>query len=184
MKKSILAMTLLGLFSSAAMAQTGNVHFEGTIVDAPCSISSETADQTVDLGQISNTALVAGGTSPEKAFSIKLEECNWLPVAEGEVAPLRKVSVTFNGTENAEIDGILQVSGFGDDFQYANNVGIEILQAGQAVTLGTSLDAADIVSGDNTLAFGARVHGAADATVDTIPLGNFEGLANFALSYE
>lgn len=185
MKKSIIAMALLGGLSTTAMAQgSGEIHFQGTIIDAPCSISADTADQTVDLGQISNTALVAGGASPERAFTIKLEECNWAPVAEGEEAVNRKVAVTFGGTQNAAMDGILQVSGFGDDYAYANNVGIELLNAGQKITLDTPLDQVDLVSGANEMTFGARVRGADDSTVDTIPLGSFDGLATFALAYE
>ncbi|WP_455817197.1 fimbrial protein [Pseudomonas cerasi] len=93
LNKTILAaFVALGSISMVHAADQGHgkITFTGSIIDAPCSISPESIDQTVELGQISNIALKDGGKSTPKFFSIKLENCSfgdpvtgsltWLPV--------------------------------------------------------------------------------------------------------
>ncbi|AIJ06761.1 major fimbrial subunit MrfA [Edwardsiella piscicida] len=60
-------VVMLGLVaattSGAAFAATegsGTVTFKGAIIDAPCSITPDTTDQTVNLGQVSSNALLGG----------------------------------------------------------------------------------------------------------------------------
>lgn len=61
---------IAAMLSGAVMANAnaadqghGKVTFTGSIIDAPCSISPDSIDQTVSLGQISNAALANSGTS-------------------------------------------------------------------------------------------------------------------------
>ncbi|MDW7590685.1 fimbrial protein [Providencia sp. 2023EL-00965] len=80
MKKIILATLISGAMSVSAFAVESNqghgkVTFKGEIIDAPCSISSDSIDQTVDLGQIANSVLANGGASSPKQFTIELEDC-------------------------------------------------------------------------------------------------------------
>lgn len=71
----------------------GKVTFTGSIIDAPCSISPETVDQTVDMGQVSNVALKNGGKSAPRQFDIKLEQC--------DNSTLKTVTTTFEGKASA-----------------------------------------------------------------------------------
>lgn len=65
MKKVILTALISSVISVSAFAAPANqghgkVKFKGEIVDAPCSISADSIDQTVDLGQIANSVLAKG----------------------------------------------------------------------------------------------------------------------------
>ncbi|WP_332459523.1 fimbrial protein, partial [Serratia marcescens] len=80
MKLNKIMMAAVLAFGVASVAHAkdqghGTVTFKGAIIDAPCSITPETVDQTVNLGQISNVALKNGGQSSPKNFVIKLENC-------------------------------------------------------------------------------------------------------------
>jgi type 1 fimbria pilin len=193
MKKSIIAMALLGTISASAMANqgSGRINFTGEIIAAPCSITAETMDQTVSLGQISNVALTQGGSSPVHNFNITLSECNFTTEEYDRTA-----QITFNGNTvgqaTAEADEVLAdylaMTGFNDS-EAANfyNVAIEIRQAGTNALVdlsgATPVDVTDLQNGNNDLPFSANVRGASTATAEQIPLGNFSALANFAISY-
>lgn len=184
MYKSLISIVILGGISATAMAEgqgSGRVNFTGEIISAPCSITSETRDQTIDLGQISNSALVAGGRSASKPFNITLSECNF-----EDAVTNRTAKITFTGNANTTMGDLLAVSGLpNSEMSKANNVAIEIQDSTfTTVTLGTALDVPNLQAGNNTLSFNAQVRGATAATaVENIPLGNFKGLANFAITY-
>jgi type 1 fimbria pilin len=185
--KSVLALAILGGVSVSAIAADqghGQVNFIGEIINAPCSISPESIDQTVDLGQISNTALKAGGTSPAKNFTIQLEDCDF---TGGVNAPLGNgIALTFTGS-SAAFGDLLGVTGFGNSPEAnRNNVGIQINDAkNQQVKLGEQLDVSNTLqNGNNTLLFSSYLKGSPTSTVDTIPLGNFWGVTNFTIEYQ
>lgn len=72
-----LASLITGAFSVSALAVQSNqghgtVKFTGEIIDAPCSISSDSIKQEIDLGQVSNTSLAKGGSSCTKIFFYKI----------------------------------------------------------------------------------------------------------------
>ena len=82
MKLNKIVMALVLAFSTVSGAQAadqghGKVTFTGSIIDAPCSITPQSIDQTVDLGQISKEALLSGGKSTPRNFSIGLENCSF-----------------------------------------------------------------------------------------------------------
>ncbi|MBI0852574.1 F7-2 fimbrial protein, partial [Escherichia coli] len=54
MMKSVLGIAVAIAFCSAANAADqgqGKVNFKGTVIDAPCGIAPESADQSIDFGQ-------------------------------------------------------------------------------------------------------------------------------------
>ncbi len=58
------AMAVVSFGVNAALTTPqgqGRVTFNGTVVDAPCSISQKSADQSIDFGQLSKSFLQAGG---------------------------------------------------------------------------------------------------------------------------
>lgn len=79
MLKSTLGIAIA--FSLCAVAHAANqgqgvVNFKGTVIDAPCGIAPESADQTIDFGQISKTHLENSGISVKKDVDIKLVNCD------------------------------------------------------------------------------------------------------------
>ncbi|MCU9948904.1 fimbrial protein [Pseudomonas sp. PDM13] len=186
MKKLLLAAMIAGAFSGAAIAAegadsggaggkvtdqgSGTVTFTGSIIDAPCSIDAESADQVVELGSISNVVLQAdngAGKSRPKSFQIKLTECS--------VPTGKTVQTTFTGQEG--VNGHLAVTG------QAKGAGIVLADLdGKPLKLGTPSAAASLQNGDNQLQFSAYMQGDGDSK--KIVPGDFKAVADFRLSYQ
>lgn len=191
MYKSGLVLALLGAASMSTMAADqghGKVNFVGEIVSAPCSISPESVDQTVDLGQISNVELANSGSSPVKNFTIELQDCDF-STKENETStwPHQAISITFSGAQ-AGTSELLGLTGFsGPDADKANNVGIQINDPSNTpVKMGTQLEdvVAKLQDGNNTLLFSSFVKTIkANAEVGDIPLGQFKAVTNFTIAY-
>lgn len=174
LNKAILAATIVFGMSSIAHAAgegQGKVTFTGSIIDAPCSITPESDDQTVELGQISKVALIDGGKSTPRNFNIDLENCSF-----GALGDKNKVSVTFTGMESASGNGLLGISGT------ASGASVAITSAdGQLITLGQPTNEQTLQEGNNTLSFSAYVQG--DGASATITEGEFQAVADFTLAY-
>ena len=97
--------TMLAGQVQAADQGHGKVTFTGAIIDAPCSITPDTIEQTVDLGEISNKALTNGGKSRPRSFDIKLESCDLSGLTD------KTVTITFTGTESRVQPGYLALVG-------------------------------------------------------------------------
>ncbi|MEM6160430.1 fimbrial protein [Erwinia sp. P6884] len=181
MKKLQLAMALGMVLASgsvfAADQGHGTVKFTGEIIEAPCSITADTVEQTVDLGQVSSSTLKAGGTSTPKPFSIKLEDCDVSGLTN------KTVTATFTG-KTASFDttsSLLALSGS------AAGAGIAITDNNSSVVkLGTASTAYNFTT-DSTeaeLLYAAYLQGAADNTANPIVAGEFTSVANFTLAYQ
>ncbi|NIC27707.1 fimbrial protein [Serratia plymuthica] len=150
----------------------GTVTFTGSIIDAPCSIDPDTIDQTVNLGQISNSALAANnktGTSMPKNFQIRLEQCNFGTAG-------KSVKVKFTGVEGVTKD-TLGITGTASGASIVLKDG-----GGNRITLGKAAEAQTLLTGNNTLSFSAYLQG--DGASATIVPGDFKSVANFGLDYE
>lgn len=151
---------------------SGTVSFTGSIVESPCSIDPESVDQTVNLGQISNTALSANsnkGTSTPKNFNIKLEKCNI-----GDKG--KAVTATFTGAKG-DTAGMLGMTGTAKGASIAMTDG-----SGKVLELGKATTAQSLQNGNNTLSFSAYLQG--DGASDGIVPGDFKSVANFTLAYQ
>ena len=170
-KIALAAALVLGTITTVQAADQGSgvVRFTGSIIDAPCSIDPNTVDQTVELGAVSNVALVDSGNSAPKPFEIRLENCS--------LDTAKTVKTTFNGA--AGEGGLLGITGD------ARGAGIALTDGnGDAITLGTASTGQLVSAGATgaTLAFSAYLKGnGGDAT--TIIPGEFSSVANFMLSY-
>lgn len=169
----VLGLGALTINNTLATDQgSGTVTFKGSIIDAPCSISPDTANQTVDLGQISSAAIEAGTTTPVP-FQLKLENCT--------LTDENTVTVTFNGTPNYYDSTVLGLSGTG-----GNDTAVGIVlgdQSGQKIALGSPSAAQQLQNGANTLQFSAWLD---DITRgwDIITPGDFSSVANFTMNYQ
>lgn len=163
------AMALVSFGANAANQGSGTVNFKGEIIDTPCGIAPESADQSIDFGQISKAHLNAKGTSVKKDVDIKLVNC--------ELGGAQKtVQVTFNG----------QTVDAGKTMLGASTTGAGIMMAGQdgkPVVFGTATAAVPVANGNNTLHYQAWVT-AADANAPAVTEGAFSAVTNFTLAYQ
>lgn len=168
-----LGMALVSGFANAAASDaTGNqghgtVHFKGEIIDAPCSIAPESSDQTVDLGQVSNSALANSGTSQPVAFSIDLQDC--------DISTYKTVTAVWSGTPDVNMPTAWGISGV------ASGAAIVLRDASEKdVEMGKETAPTTLTSGDTTIAMSAFLKGDGQTVVP----GAFTGAADFVLSYQ
>ncbi|MBE4976533.1 MULTISPECIES: fimbrial protein [Serratia] len=179
-KIMMVAAVAFGLSSTAFAADQGHgkVTFTGSIIDAPCSINPDSIDQTVELGQISKAALVSGGKSTPRNFSIALENCTFANDEKGN--PLKnKVALTFTGMESnaTPTNGLLGITGTAKGASVAITDG-----SGTVIKLGQPTKAQTLQGGSNTLNFAAYLQGDAASTA-VITEGEFQAVADFTLAY-
>ncbi|HAX3549542.1 fimbrial protein [Escherichia sp. MOD1-EC6147] len=158
------AMALVSFGANAANQGQGVVNFKGTVIDAPCGIAPESADQSIDFGQISKSHLEKDGISEKKDLNIKLVNCE----------PNNTVKVTFTG---ATIDGAVNELGT------AGDTGTAVVisgQDGKLVSFGSEGAAQSLKEGENTLHYSSWVK---KATNGTVKEGDFTAVANFNLTY-
>ncbi|WP_234262463.1 fimbrial protein [Klebsiella aerogenes] len=170
----IVAMGLSGISVANAAASgtttydTGKVTFTGSIVDTPCSITPDTADQTVDLGHVSKTVLENAGVSQSTPFNIQLEDC--------DISTQSTVAVTFTGGADTNDNTLLGLNGT------AAGAGIVIAdQSGDQLDLGTQSQAQTLQNGPNTLQFSAWLK---NDGAGNVVAGDFTSVANFQLAYQ
>ena len=145
----------------------GTVHFKGEIIDAPCSISPDTADQTVDLGQVSNSALNKKGKSVPVPFNIKLQNC--------DVSTYKTVTATWGGTPDVNMPTAWGITGT------ASGAAIVLRDASeQDIAMGKASAATALVANNTTIAMSAYLQGDG---AEVVP-GAFTGAADFVLAYQ
>ncbi len=174
----VITMALVSFGANAALAATlakdmgqGVVNFKGTVIDAPCGIAPESADQSIDFGQIPKSHLDLGGTSVKKDLNIKLVNCNFSkPEAK------KTVSVTFSGKPvNAHPDELGTTGDTGTAIVVSTTDGSMVKFDGTAGT------ATKLQAGNNILRYSTWVK---KATGGTLKEGDFTAVANFNLTYE
>lgn len=164
-----------GLFIAAGAANAdytdqghGTVTIKGSIIDAPCSITPETTDQTVELGQVSNKQLKNSGKSSPRPFNIKLENCDLEPGKN-------TVQITYTGMASAGNPELIGMTGSAEGASIGLTNG-----AGELIKLGEPTDVT-IQNGNNTLSFSAYLQG--DGASATIVPGSFQSVVDFNLVY-
>ncbi|QJU41469.1 fimbrial protein [Serratia marcescens] len=175
------AAVAFGLSSTAFAADQGHgkVTFTGAIIDAPCSINPDSIDQTVELGQISKVALLNGGKSTPRNFSIDLENCTFAKNTSTGALEKNKVALTFTGMEsNANpSNGLLGITGTAKGASVAITDG-----SGAVIKLGKPTKDQELQNGSNTLKFAAYLQGDG-ASNAVITEGEFQAVADFTLAY-
>ncbi len=187
MKLSNIATTViatLALVAGAAHAEDpktpvsvngGTVHFKGELVNAACSVNTESSEQTVNLGQYRTAKFTkVGDTTSNIPFNIVLNDC--------DPTVATTASVAFTGQIDPTDKTLLAVTSGSND-NTAKGVGIEILDS-KSTTLtpdGATFSAAKtLIQGTNTLSFTARYK----ATAATTSPGMANADATFVMKYE
>ncbi|MGT3245332.1 fimbrial protein [Yersinia enterocolitica] len=178
MNKSLVAgVVAMAMFSFGAHAAggAGVVNFKGSVIDAPCGIASDSADQTIDFGQISKAHLEANGISVKKDLDIKLVNCTLAKPAGSTPAAFKSVTVAFSGV----------TTGTDNELGTTGDTGTAIVVSGadgQLVNFtGTASASSNLKEGDNILRYSTWVKKAANGTLKE---GDFAAVANFNLTYQ
>lgn len=176
MNKIMMAVVLSLSGVHAVHANSGNITFEGSVIDAPCSISADSVDQTIQMGMISNAALAKNtntGESAPREVTIQLEECT---VSTAGIKD--KVTVTFDGDPSTYDRESFGVNG--------DASGVYLLLSGAdgaKVKINTPTPANAFTDGSSpTLVFSARIKGGGAGA--TILPGAFSAPLTFKLAYQ
>ncbi|EXF95613.1 ferrous iron transporter B [Pseudomonas fluorescens HK44] len=119
MKSNIISLGVLScLFAAgAANAADGTISFTGSVVAAACTVSTQTAAQTVNLGTINSSGFTSAGTvAGATRFDITLASCP---------STITKTSVKFDGTPDATDSRLLALT----SGQTATGLGIAIYES-------------------------------------------------------
>ncbi|WP_075182342.1 fimbrial protein [Pantoea sp. 1.19] len=175
-KVSAMAVLLAAFGASAADQGQGVVNFKGTVVDTPCGIAADSADQSIDFGQISKSTLAAGNPSDSKTLEIKLTKCDASTLTKG-------VSVTFTGNTISGDDGQGAAQPVENELATSGptNTAVIINQGGNDIKFGTPTSYVPLSDGSNTLQYMTWVK---QATGKTVAAGDFTAVANFSLNYQ
>ncbi|EET9491391.1 type 1 fimbrial protein [Escherichia coli] len=166
----IISFGLCSAVNAASQGQ-GIINFKGIIINAPCGIAPESADQSIDFGQISKAHLEANGISVKKDLDIKLVNCD-----VKELASTGSVKVSFTGTTiNSQVK----------ELGTAGDTGTAVVvseASGNLVSFdGVAGSATKLQAGDNILRYSTWVKKAIGGTLKE---GDFTAVANFNLTYE
>lgn len=154
----------------------GDINFRGTVVALGCNIVPSSENIVVDFGEISTRDLYANGKSGLEEFKIELQGCS--------SAVFKAITVTFSGTQNANMPDRLAVSSLSTNAASGIGIGLEESN-GTAITLGTPTSATTISDVNMQLNFKAFVEGEPDALRDqTLQTGAFRATANYILNYQ
>lgn len=176
-KSVMLAMVMAGGISSAMAASSattvsgGTVNFVGSVVNAACSVSSDSVDQTVTLDQVRTASLAKAGqpAGQQQKFNIKLEDC--------DTSISQNAAVIFNGESDSTTTGALaNTAGAGA----ATNVALQLYGPdGNILKLGDTSSSTVLINGENTLPFSVDYI----ATAGAATAGNVAATATFNMVY-
>ncbi|EIC85997.1 type 1 fimbrial major subunit FimA [Serratia sp. M24T3] len=154
----------------------GTVHFTGQFVNAACAVSTDTADQTINLGQYRTASITAAGqTTTNIPFNIKLVNC--------DTTVATAASIAFTGTPDEDNSTLFAVNAGGTNSTAASGVGIQLLDSASndLPPDGTTYSVAKtLTDGDNTIPFTARYK----STAATVTAGQADADATFVIQYQ
>ncbi|EBV4144421.1 fimbrial protein, partial [Salmonella enterica] len=167
----------------------GTINFTGSVINAPCSVSTDSQNINVLLGQVSNSRLSGAGTySDPKKITISLIDCSFAAASEkpdpGTTGNYSKVAVTFTGFSPANSQALTKGEIPNAAPNGAKNVVIQLLKSdGTAVNLSetpTIDNAIPLItsSKNNDLIFYARM-----AATDTVTTGDVSAQITYKLKY-
>ena len=151
----------------------GTLNFEGSVITAACAVSSGSAVQNINMGQVRTASLATAGTTlaTGKAFTISLEDC--------DNSTYKNVAVTFSGTADAD-DASGLATGVNGGSGSAQNLSIRIYdETGSQVKLNEASGGTALRAGSNTLNFSAKYH----TEKGSVTSGDASAVATYTLTY-
>lgn len=170
--KALSTALLLLTAHNALAADTPNLEITGTIVSRTCSVSAESQNMTVQMGNASNKQFFQAGEGANYVpVTVHLEKC-------GKEA--NQVSVTFTGTPDSVNPNLLAL---GADAQAATGVAIALYDGDKTlIPINTATDPSPLEpsSANVALPFYARYL----ATGSQVRSGTANAVATFSLVYD
>lgn len=162
------------LLISAPVQAVENLVFRGTLVNAPCTLRSGSEDFELPFGTVIDKSLYRETRTPSRPFHLYLDDC--------DTAVLTGVKLTFSGTENPALPGLLAL----DASSVARGVAVGIeTSGGQLLPLNVQGALTLLTPGDMDIALQAFVQGEPTALSNrTLQQGPFTATATFALEYQ
>lgn len=156
--------------SSTLYAADGTINFTGNITDTACKVDPGSANQTVNLGTVSTSALeTAGTTASPTRFSIVLSDCP---------ASVTSAHVRFDGPASPANHQVLALN----SGQTATNVGVALYEADSntMIPVGEQSKSVNLTAeSNNTLHYFAKYY----ATADKVTAGTANSTTAFTIVY-
>ncbi|WP_436876551.1 fimbrial protein [Siccibacter turicensis] len=174
MKLCLLCAVVNMALTHGVFAAEDNVHFSGALVSEPCTLPDTDADIKLDFGSIIKKSLYEYQRTMSKPFEIHLQDC--------DPSLMQTVSVTFQGTADAELKDMLAI----DASSTAKGVAIGLeLADGTPLPLNKAGPFSQLSAGNNTLTFNAYVQAKPGFLENNnIVAGNFSTIGTFVLAYQ
>lgn len=173
-KPALCALILMLLAASAtrdAQALENNLHFSGALVSEPCNLEPQDSELSVSFGSVVEKYLYLNTRTKSVPFTINLKDCD---TRLGD-----KVVLTFKGTENGALPGLLAVTGSATGIA----IGMETSD-GTALPFNQPTPEYTLTNGANSLVLQAYVQGEPEAIAQQkITPGDFTAAATFELAY-
>lgn len=132
--------------SASALAGSGRVNMQGSIIDTACSISVDSREQSIDMGVIPLSDIIRDGQGYSKSFSINLINC---VLERPGKEDWKHFQVTFDGDPEGDLFGVRGV---------ASGVGLQISDnMGNIASPGKVLPFVDIIPGSMQLNYSLRL---------------------------
>ncbi|MGQ6230873.1 fimbrial protein [Serratia sp. IR-2025] len=163
-----------GAQAMAAEVPSVSINYSGSLVAEPCVILPGDEEIQLDFGTVIDKYLYLNTRTLGQQFEIRLAEC--------DISLGKTVKVTFSGTENTVLPGLLAIDAGSGAKGIA--IGLETLEA-KPLPLNKPSDDYVLQEGNSRIALKAYVQGELQAITNrTIGYGPFSAVATFSLEYE
>ena len=167
MKNKLLNLALLALFGASGTAlaaasaandsSSATLDFSGKVTSSLCQVSTSDLTRSINLGEVSATALENGGKAPAQSFSVTLNNC---------ATNTGAISYVFSDANGGSSTAYLQPT---SNDTSASGVGVFLEQSdGTAITIGDAVSLNVVKGTDGTSALPQQ----------TIPLQAYIGKIN------
>ncbi len=138
-QKTLAALAVSLLISApvyAADEGSGEIHFKGEVIEAPCEIKQEDLDKEVILGEVTKNRINQDHHSALTPVDIHLVNCDLANSDNGSGSPISKVAVTFDSSaKTTGASPMLSNTSAGE----ATGVGVRLMNKDQSpIVLGTA----------------------------------------------
>ncbi len=150
-----------------------NLSFKGNLVEEACTLRPGDEAVTLELWDVTSKHLYINTRSQGRGFTLHLEDC--------DTSIGKTVTITFGGTENPALPGLLALDGGSN----AKGIGVGLeTPSAKPLPLNTVSDEQALVDGNNAIELKAYVQGEPQAISDqTIEPGAYRVTSTFTLDY-
>lgn len=169
MIKVTLSLLLLSWTLSAA-AHDGTINIDGSIEEPGCTVSSDSVNQTISLGDIASSQLSQPGeTSQPIMFKISFEDCT---------SVTKTLSLRFNGTSDSTNPDLVAID---SDPGAASGIAIAIKDSTSSLLpINTNTVAYSLPYSYGSLTYYAQYM----VTKDSVTAGTANATVTFSMTYE